>query len=407
MTVQTRPSAPTEATDIAEVARRQKPAHSLQQALYNSPAAFQHDLERIFQRHWILAGHASMAPQAGDYFLHEMADESIIIIRGRDGALRAFANVCRHRGSRICTSSQGHASVLVCPYHAWAYNLDGSLRSARHMPRDFDKRSYSLKPVAIEVIEGLVFISLAKEPLSLERARKAIADAYAPYGWGSAKAAHRKTYAVTANWKLTVENYLECYHCAPSHPEYSKLHALEQPLDQIGELNAAMEARTRALGVTVPAVDHRVGSGTGQASVFTFRYALYDGVKTGGPDGKPVAPLMGDFKDYDGGVTSTHFAPSSFFIAYPDHGVIYRFVPLTASTSAMELIWLVKGDAKEGVDYDLDKLTWLWRVTTEADKRITENNQKGVNSSFYEPGPYSPVEPNAIRWIEWYLGEII
>ena len=73
----------------------------------------------------------------------------------------------------------------------------------------------------------------------------------------------------------------------------------------------------------------------------------------------------------------------------------------------MELIWLVKGDAKEGVDYDLDKLTWLWRVTTEADKRITEDNQKGVNSSFYEPGPYSPVELNAIRWIEWYLGEIM
>ena len=406
MTMHARPSAPDDAADIAEIARRQKPAHSLQQALYNSPAAFERDLERIFRRHWILAGHASMAPRAGDYFLCEMAAESIIVVRGRDGALRAFANVCRHRGSRICASPQGHASVLVCPYHAWAYNLDGSLRSARHMPGDFDKASYGLKAVAIEVVEGLVFICLAKAPLSLEHARKAIAQAYAPYGWGGAKVAHRETYAVTANWKLTVENYLECYHCTPAHPEYSKLHALEQPLDQIGELNAAMQARTRALGLAIPEMDHRVGSSTGQASVFTFRYALYDGVKTGGPDGKAVAPLMGDFKDYDGGVTSAHFAPSSFFIAYPDHGVIYRFIPLTASTSAMELIWLVNGDAREGVDYDLDKLTWLWRVTTEADKSITEANQKGVNSSFYEPGPYSPAEPNAIRWIAWYLGEI-
>ena len=395
-----------DATDMVAIVSRQKPAHSLQPALYNSEAAFERDLERIFRRHWILAGHASMAPEPGDYFLHEMANESIIIVRGRDNALRAFANVCRHRGSRICTRSQGRASVLVCPYHAWTYNLDGSLRSARHMPADFDKASYGLKAVAVEVIEGLVFISLAQAPLSLEVARKTIAEAYAPYGWASAKVAHRETYAVTANWKLTVENYLECYHCTPSHPEYSRLHALEQPLDQIGELNAAMEARTRALGLSVPVADHRVGSGTGEASVFTFRYALYDGVRTGGPDGKPVAPLMGDFRDYDGGVTSTHFAPSSFFIAYPDHGVIYRFIPLTASTSAMELIWLVKGDATEGVDYDLDRLTWLWRVTTQADKRITEDNQKGVNSSFYEPGPYSPVEPNAIGWIEWYLGEV-
>jgi len=393
-------------TDIAAVVKQQKPAHSLLQALYNSEAAFQHDMERIFRRHWILAGHASMAPQPGDYFLHEMAEESIVIVRGRDETLRAFANVCRHRGSRICLKPHGHASVLVCPYHAWTYNLDGSLRSARHMGADFDKAGYGLKPVALEVIEGLVFVSLAQEPLSLEFARKTISEAYAPYGWVSAKVAHRETYHVTANWKLTVENYLECYHCTPSHPEYSKLHALEQPLDQIGELNAAMEARTCSLGLSVPSADHRVGSRTGQASVFTFRYALYDGVKTGGPDGRPVAPLMGEFTDYDGGVTSTHFAPSSFFIAYADHGVIYRFIPLTASASAMEIIWLVNSDAMEGVDYDLDKLTWLWRVTTEADKRITEDNQKGVNSRYYEPGPYSPAEPNAIRWIEWYLGEV-
>ena len=406
MIVHARPSAPDDAPDIGEIVRKQKPAHSLQQALYNSQAAFDRDLELIFRRHWILAGHASMAAQPGDYFLAELAAESIIIVRGRDGALRAFANVCRHRGSRICSSSQGHASVLVCPYHAWTYNLDGSLRSARHMPADFDRATHGLKPVAIEVVEGLVFISLGNTPLSLEFARKAIGEAYAPYGWSGAKVAHRETFAVQANWKLAVENYVECYHCAASHPEYSKLHALEQPLDQITELNTAMAARTCALGLTIPEVDNRVSSRTGQASVFTFRYALYDGVKTGGPDGKPVAPLMGDFKDYDGGVTSTHFAPSSFFIAYPDHGVIYRFIPLTASTSTMELIWLVKGDAREGIDYDLERLTWLWRVTTEADKRITENNQRGVNSSYYEPGPYSPVEPNAIRWIAWYLGEL-
>ena len=390
----------------SDIVKQQKPDHSLAQALYNSQAAFDHDMARIFNRHWLLAGHASMAAQPGEYFLHEMANESVIIIRGRDDKLRAFANVCRHRGSRICLEAQGRASVLVCPYHAWSYNLDGSLRAARHMGPDFDKAAYGLKSVAIEVIEGLVFISLSAEPLSLTHARETISRAYAPYGWAEATVAHRETYTVNANWKLTVENYLECYHCTPSHPEYSKLHALEQPLDQIGQLNAAMEARTRALGLDVPGADHRVGSSSGEASVFTFRYALYDGVRTGGPDGAPVAPLMGQFRDYDGGVTSTHFAPSSFFIAYPDHGVIYRFLPLTASTSAMELIWLVKGGAKAGVDYDLDRLTWLWRVTTEADKRITEDNQKGVNSQYYEPGPYAPVEPNAIAWMRWYLGEV-
>jgi phenylpropionate dioxygenase-like ring-hydroxylating dioxygenase large terminal subunit len=394
------------ADEIAAIVARQPPAHSLDQALYNSPAAFRRDVERLFLRHWILAGHASLAPDPGDYFLHEMAGESVIVLRGNDGALRAFANVCRHRGSRICLSEQGHASVLVCPYHAWAYNLDGSLRSARHMPAGFDRRRFGLKPVACEVIEGLVFLSLAEKPLSLAVARAAIRAAYGPYGWADAKVAHRQTYPIAANWKLAVENYLECYHCTPAHPEYSRLHALEQPLPQIAALNAAMEARSRDLGLAIPSIDHRVGSKSGEASIFTFRYALYDGVSTGGPDGKPVAPLMGAFGAYDGGVTSTHFAPSSFFIAYPDHGVVYRFLPLTPSTSAMELIWLVRGDARAGVDYDIDRLTWLWRVTSEADKRITEDNQKGVNSRYYEPGPYAPVEPNAIAWIAWYLREV-
>jgi phenylpropionate dioxygenase-like ring-hydroxylating dioxygenase large terminal subunit len=327
-------------------------------------------------------------------------------VRGKDDKLRAFVNVCPHRGSRICASASGHASVLVCPYHAWSYELDGRLRAARHMPADFDRSVHGLKPVHLEMIEGLVFISLAERPLSLDKARSAISGAYAPYGWSRARVAHRETYVVAANWKLAVENYLECYHCTPAHPEYSKLHALERPLDEIADLNAAMEARSVALGVKVQTIDHRVASSTGEASIFTFRYALYDGVKTGAPNGEPVAPLMGAFSDYDGGVTSAHFAPSSFFIAYPDHGVLYRFMPLAPRSSALELVWLVRGDAREGRDYDLDKLTWLWRVTTRADKRITEDAQKGVNSRFYEPGPYSPAEPNAIAWMAWYLAEI-
>ena len=406
MTLQARPQAETAAVFVAETLKFQPKDHSLLQAMYTSTAAFEQDLERLFFRHWILAGHAAAAPMPGDYFLHEIGAESVIIVRGQDGVLRALANVCRHRGSRICSQAQGRASVLVCPYHAWAYNLDGTLRSARHMPADFDKRAHGLKPVPMEIVEGLVFISLAEAPLSFAMARTAISAAFAPYGWAGAKIAHRETYVIASNWKLAVENYLECYHCTPSHPEYSKLHALEQPLPQIEGMNSAMEARTAALGLTIPHRDHRVGSSGGEATVFVFRYALYDGVKTGGPEGKPVAPLMGEFTEYDGGVTSAHVAPTSYFIAYPDHGVIYRFLPLTPCTCAMELIWLVKGSAEEGRDYDLEKLTWLWRVTSEADKRITEDNQKGVNSRFYQPGPYAPVEQNLIRWVDWYLGEV-
>jgi len=143
-----------------------------------------------------------------------------------------------------------------------------------------------------------------------------------------------------------------------------------------------------------------------EEAVYGFRYALYDGVATGSPDGLPVAPLMGRFNDYDGGATSTHFGPASFFLAYADHGVIYRFIPKTPATCEMEVAWLVRGDARAGVDYDPDKLTWLWKVTSEADKRIIEQNQQGVNSRYYEPGPYTPMEQNTRRYVDWYLGEI-
>ena len=392
--------------DIGDLIARQPVGHSLLQPFYTDPDIFRADIERIFMRQWLCAGHASSAPNPGDFFTYEIADESIIIMRGQDGALRALVNVCRHRGSRVCLKEAGHAKVLVCPYHAWAYNLDGSLRSARLMEEGFDASTHGLKQIHLREIEGLVLISFAEKPLDLTHAEKNLHASFGQYGWASAKVAHRQTYPIAANWKLAVENYLECYHCAPSHREYSKLHALEQPLDQIADLNARMEARTCALGVNIGVTDHRVASSSGEAPIMTFRYALYDGVRTASEDGSPLAPLMGGFSDYDSGVTSTHFGPASFFIAYADHGVIYRFMPRTPTSCAMEVIWIVRGDAVEDVDYDKDKVTWLWRITSEADKRITEDNQAGVKSRYYEPGPYAPMELNLKRYIAWYLNEM-
>ena len=118
MNVHAKPLQAYPAHAVSELISRQPAGYSLARDLYVSEAAFAHDIARIFRRHWLLAGHASSAPNPGDYFLFEMAQDSIIVMRGRDGELRAFANVCRHRGSRLCSKAEGHASVLVCPYHA-------------------------------------------------------------------------------------------------------------------------------------------------------------------------------------------------------------------------------------------------------------------------------------------------
>jgi phenylpropionate dioxygenase-like ring-hydroxylating dioxygenase large terminal subunit len=391
---------------VAHAVARQRAGFALERFFYVDPDLFRREIKQLLMRHWLCAGHESRAARPGDHFLFELAAESVIIVRGEDGVLRAFANVCRHRGSRICAQASEGAKNFVCPYHAWTYGLDGRLLAARHMPAGFDAAQYGLKPIHLRVIEGVVFVTLNPAPLRLDKVEKTLKDCLGPYRWSAARVAHREIYAIAANWKLAVENYLECYHCSPSHPEYSRLHALEQPTQRIASLIAGMEQRAAALGIDIPQHDHRTPSKSGEETVYGFRYPLYDGVATGSEDGSPLAPLMGDFTDYDGAVTSIHLAPASFLIAYPDHGVIYRFIAKTPASCEMELVWLVRDGAREAVDYDLGRLTWLWKVTTEADKRIVEQNQLGVGSQFYEPGPYAPMEENTRRYVEWYLGEI-
>ncbi len=392
---------------IAGLVAEQAAGHPLGQVFYSDPEIFRRDLDRMVLRHWLCAGHVSSVPNVGDFFLLEVANESAIIVRGEDGELRALVNVCRHRGSRVCRERSGNTRVLICPYHAWTYGIDGKLRAARHMAEPFDKTRHGLKQIALRVVEGLIFVTFADEPLGLSKVEEVLRRGYGPYGWADAKVAHRETYPIEANWKLAVENYVECYHCAPSHPEYARLHANEQPRAKIAELNAQMDERAAALGLTIPNRDHwALAAERGEEATYCVRYAMLRGAVTGSPDGQAVAPLMGAFKGYDGGSTFIHVGPASFFLAYPDHGLIYRFIPRTVQRSELEVIWLVRGDAREGVDYDRDRLTWLWKVTSDADKRIIEDNQRGVNSRYYEPGPFSIMESQERRFIEWYLSEI-
>ncbi|WP_288585569.1 aromatic ring-hydroxylating dioxygenase subunit alpha [uncultured Methylobacterium sp.] len=382
------------------------PGMGLDRAFYTDASIFERDMECIFRRHWHCAGHASMIDAPGDFFTFNYAQETVVVARDKDGSIHAFLNVCRHRGAEVCTDTSGNTEFFVCPYHAWTYGLDGSLKAARHMPRDFDTRSHGLKTLHVRVVEGLIFISFAPVPLDFAVVEESLRTTIGRYGWGSAKIAHRETYPVHANWKLAVENYVECYHCGPAHPEYSKTHALEQPQHRIEKLNAKMEQRTRNLGIEIHTGDNWQNSLQGQEAIHSFRYALYDGVASGSEDGSAVAPTMGDFTDYDGGVTSIHLGGSTFLVCYPDHGMIYRFVPRTHLTSEMELIWLVRKDAQEGKDYDLHKLTWLWKVTTEEDKKIIEHTSRGVCSHYFQPGPIAPMEYNELRYINWYLDEI-
>jgi len=391
-----------------EIALR-RPGYALSRPFYCDAIFFEREMARVLRRHWHCVGHRSQLREPGDFFTVRVCGESLIVVCGQDREVRALLNVCRHRGSRVCTEKAGRArgGVFVCPYHAWSYNLDGTLRAARQMPPDFDRRTHGLKPLHAAVVEGLVFVSFAETPLGLEHVRTALAGSAGAYGWPEAVVAHRETYPVQANWKLAVENYMECYHCGPAHLEYSRFHLYARPAALNQEADERVRERARALGVEIQECDYfGLKAGPGQEAADSVRSALAEGAVTGSEDGGPLAPLMGRFSDFDGGVTFFDVGLTSNFLAYPDHGLIYRFVPQSVDYSEMEVIWLVRGDARAGVDYDLEKLTWLWKVTSVADKRIIELNQQGISSRYYEPGPYAPMELHTERFIEWLLAEL-
>jgi Rieske 2Fe-2S family protein len=394
-------------TDINELVARQPKGFSLLQEFYNDPALYTRDLDRIHLRHWICAGHVSRIPDRGDYFVFEIGPESIIVVRDRDGEIHALANVCRHRGSHVTYEQEGNCRSFVCPYHGWAYRLDGSLLKARLTKGELDEARYGLKQLHLRVVEGIIFVCCADEPPDFSEAEQVLGESIARYGWANAKLAHRASYAVEANWKLTTENYMECYHCGPAHPEFSRLHASYRPHEDNDALRAEVERRAQAMGIAIPEVDHWPWSYESNGEgVSCYHDATVEGFVTGSEDGKPVAPLMGDFTDYDGGFIYVEVGPASFFLAYPDHGVMYRFVPKAVDKTEMEILWLVRDDAREGEDYDVARLIWMWDVTSIADKAIIDHNQKGVNSRFYEPGPYHSMEYQARSFAEWYLKEL-
>ena len=394
---------------LARAIAQRRPGHALSRPFYCDAAFFEQEMERVLLRHWHCAGHRSQLREPGDFFTVNVCGESLLVVCGHDGEVHALLNVCRHRGARVCAQEAGHArgGVFVCPYHAWSYNLDGSLRAARQMPPDFDRPAHGLKRVHAAVIEGLIFVSFADKPLGLEHVQAMLAGTAGPYGWAEATVAHRETYPVNANWKLAVENYMECYHCGPAHVEYSRFHLYARPAALNEEADRLVRQRARALGVEIEEVDYwGLEARPGQEAADSVRSALGEGAVTGSEDGRPLAPLMGRFPDFDGGVTFFDVGLTSNFLAYPDHGLIYRFVPQSVGRTDMEVVWLVRGDARAGIDYDLQKLTWLWKVTSAADKRIIELNQQGILSRFYQPGPYAPMEQATERFVAWLLAEL-
>jgi Rieske 2Fe-2S family protein len=378
-----------QAQQIPDLIAAHATGQSLAQGFYTRPDLFTRDMDLLLNR-WTCAGHTSELPNKGDYLTAELGNESAIVIRGQDSEIRALANVCRHRGSRICVTRRGHANILTCPYHAWTYNLDGTLRRAGQMPEGFDPAQHSLLPLPLKIIGGLIFISFADAPPSLENAAPALETMTTRFAWDKAKIAERKTYTVKSNWKLVLENYHECYHCGPAHPEFSELHMLARPGVRF---------------INEDDIEAWESTADGQEVYRVMRSHMSENASTGSRNGKPVAPLMGS-AHYNDPCVFGELGFLSAFLAYPDYGVIYRFIPRGVLETEMEVLWLVNETAQPGRDYDPETLTWLWDITSQADKKIIERNQAGVLSRAYRPGPFSLMEPGTRQYVERYVAEL-
>ncbi|MGI8527665.1 MAG: aromatic ring-hydroxylating oxygenase subunit alpha [Pseudolabrys sp.] len=381
-----------------------RPGYSLPQAFYASDDIFDADLASVFAREWLFVGNTCEIKTPGDYLTFEIGAASVIVLRGSEGEVRAFHNTCRHRGSRICLKEAGHAKRLVCPYHQWVYELDGRLRNARQMPADFDKSAFGLKPAPVEVICGMIYISLADAPPSLDRYRAAVKPYIAPHRLDRAKVAFTTTTVEQANWKLVIENNRECYHCAANHPELLTTFVEFEPHDHArtpAQKDLLERSTTKWDKLKLP---YRLVEGAGFRCT---RLPFHDGTVSFTTDGKLACnKLLGDLTEPELGSVRMFCAPNNWNHFLSDHIIHFRVLPLSANQTALRTTWLVHEDAVEGVDYDVERLTEVWRTTNDQDRRLVENNHRGLLSSAYQPGPYAPSEFMLKDFCDWYVGKL-
>lgn len=374
---------------------------SLEQAFYTDPEIFNFEWQHIWKKYWLFAGTTAEIPKPGDYFTYSLQKDSIIIIRGNNGEVYAHYNTCRHRGSLICLDDKGNAPKLICPYHQWVYDKDGSLLKARLMPDDFDRSLYGLHPVQVKVANGFIFISLSQNPPDFTKVLKDYAPFLRPYKIDHAKIAYKKRYELRTNWKLIAENFRECYHCGPAHPEYCNAVIGANLRESVEDVLAERRIEWQKKELAIENVDFENGS-----FHFAVRYPLRPGVLSYTLDGKAAAIPMGEHKDFDAGVLGLVVYPNFWMDAVSDYMWTMRLTALSASRTAIDLSWLVDKNAQEGIDYTVDRLTDFWRITGEQDWKLCENNYRGVESSHYQPGPYAPVEIDVAKFVQWYLEQL-
>lgn len=390
--------------------------YSLPAAFYTSPEVFETDLDIFFHKHWIMVGVTAEIPEPGDVRKVDIGTTSILLLRDDDMVVRAFHNVCRHRGARIVSEERSSVGRLVCPYHQWSYDLNGDLVHAAHMGKELDRSCHGLKPVKLRVIGGIIFVCIAEDaPSDIEEIAQILGERLAPYALDKARVGLAKSIVEPGNWKLSVDNNRECYHCEGSHPElintfvgldigFDPDELPEEEKEEYArhcEIAGAQVVEWERQGFASQKVERYEGCET----LFrTERFVIAGAGESHTMDGRAASrkllgtlanPRFGDMHLH------THNSWSHFFA---DHAVVSWIIPLAPDRTELRSVWLVHEDAKEGVDYDLDRLTEVWIATNQQDADLVTIAQQGVSSVAYQPGPLSQFCETAVdRNIAWYI----
>ncbi|NOT07609.1 MAG: aromatic ring-hydroxylating dioxygenase subunit alpha [Gemmatimonadales bacterium] len=356
----------------------QQGAKTMPGEYYVSDEIFLLEKDRIFAREWVLVGRSDRLAQPGDFFTRSIAGESLIFLRDRAGALRAFFNVCRHRGTRLCAQESGQFSETIqCQYHAWTYGTDGRLIGAPHMQEveGFNKADYPLHQAALHEWEGFLFVNLAANPVPFEESHQALIGRFARFGLADLKVGHKVSYDVRTNWKLVFQNYSECLHCPVIHPELSARMPYQSGANDLTEgqfLGGYMVISEPAVSVTM----------------------------SGAAAGRPIASLSEEDKRR---AFYYSIMPNMLLSIQPDYVNYYMIWPVGAGETRVESEWLFHPEAFGRADFNPQDAIDFWDVTNRQDWRITEESHLGIKSRRYQPGPYSARESIPAAWDRAYL----
>jgi glycine betaine catabolism A len=360
---------------------------TLDGACYTEPAILAAECERIFESQWYYAGRADEIGEPGRFIRRRVGRETIVLVRGRDQAIRGFLNVCRHRGAQLCLTDSGEVGRTIrCPYHAWSYSLDGQLVAAPNWRAldGIDRDLYRLHQVHVEVWEGLIWVNLSPQAAPLdEHVRPQIEDRLDNYGkferyrLGELTVGARVEYDVAANWKLIYENFQECYHCSNIHPEL---------------VTTIPQFRSPAMGTDgydpsgYPiAADRPSFSLTGQTVL-------------------PALPglLPSDDRLFYGMV----LRPNCFLSLVSDHVIVHRFEPVAPDRTLAICEWLFPAETLEDAQYDVADAVALFNKVNEQDFAAAQWCQPNMTSRAYaRGGVLVPSEAPVIsRFYQWYTG---